>query len=264
MGSVAQSYDRSMRWTEVPAGAWRTPQEPVQEGFRRSRVVMLNEAHNGLTRCVRTRRVGRQVLPSAHAMGARHLAMEALQPGDAETANASRRPPEAAGGYLAQPDMRDLIQAALALGWTLWRYEADIDHAPAALVEQGLMSQAFTNWREVEQAHNLAGVLAGLTSSDRLLVWCGNSHASKLAHDDWTSMGCEFAALVAEGAFVIDQVVTVAFPGLEQRQAARVAELAPILDRYGGTAGLLVEEAGPLSCWPGVDALIVSTDNAMT
>jgi hypothetical protein len=160
--------------------------------------------------------------------------------------------------------MRDLIQCALALGWTLWRYEADIDHAPAALVDQGLMSQAFTNWREVEQARNLAGVLAGLAASDRLLVWCGNSHASKMAQDDWTSMGYEFAALVAEGAFVIDQTVTVAFPGLEQRQAARVAELAPILGRYGGTAGLLVEEAGPLSCWPGVDALIVSTDNAMT
>jgi hypothetical protein len=143
-------------------------------------------------------------------------------------------------------------------------YEADIDHAPADLVDQGLMSQAFTNWREVEQAHNLAEVLAGLAASDRLLVWCGNSHASKMAHDDWTSMGYEFAALVAEGAFVIDQTVTVAFPGLEQRQAARVAELAHILDRHGGTAGLLVEEAGPLSCWPGVDALIVSTDNAMT
>jgi hypothetical protein len=58
--------------------------------------------------------------------------------------------------------------------------------------------------------------------------------------------------------------VTVAFAGLQQQQAARVAELAPVLDRYGGTAGLLVEEAGPLACWPGVDALIVSTDNAMT
>jgi hypothetical protein len=253
-----------MRWMEVPAAAWRTPQELVQEGFRRSRVVMLNEAHDGLTRCVRTRRVGRQVLASAHAMGVRHLAMEALQPGDAEAANTTRRPPDAAGGYMAQPDMRDLIQAALELGWTLWRYEADIDHAPADLVDQGLMSQAFTNWREVEQAHNLAEVLAGLAASDRLLVWCGNSHASKMAHDDWTSMGYEFAALVAEGAFVIDQTVTVAFPGLEQRQAARVAELAPILSRYGGTAGLLVEEAGPLSCWPGVDAPIVSTDNAMT
>jgi len=253
-----------MRWTEVPAAAWRTPQELVQECFRRGRVVMLNEAHHGLKRCVRTRELGRQILPSAHAMGVRHLAMEALQPGDAEAANTTRRPPDDADGYLAQPDMRNLIQAALELGWTLWRYEADIDHAPAALVEQGPMSQAFTNWREAEQARNLAAVLAGLAASDRLLVWCGNSHASKAASLDWTPMGHHFAALVAEGAFVIDQAVTVAFPGIEQQQAALVTELAPILDRYGGTAGLLREDAGPLACWPGVDALILSTDNAMT
>lgn len=253
-----------MRWTEVPAAAWRTPQELVREGFRCGQVVMLNEAHEGLKRCVRTRRVGRQILPSAHAMGARHLAMEALRPGDTEAANASRRPPDASGGYLAQPDMRELIQAALELGWTLWRYEADVDHAPAALVEQGLMSQAFTNWREAEQARNLAAVLAGLAARDRLLVWCGNGHASKAAADDWTSMGYRFAALAAEGAFVIDQTATVAFAGFEQQRAALVAELAPILDRYGGTAGLLREQAGPLSCWPGVDALMVSTDNAMT
>jgi hypothetical protein len=225
---------------------------------------MLNEAHDGLTRCVRTRQLGRQILPCAHAMGVRHLAMEALQPGDAEAANTTRRPPDAAGGYLAQPDMGLLVQAALALGWTLWPYEADIDHAPAAVVEQGFMSQAFTNWREVEQARNLAAVLGGLAAGDRLLVWCGNGHACRVAGDGWSSMGYEFAALVAEGAFVIDQTVTVAFAGLEQRQAARVAELAPVLDRYGGTAGLLVEAAGPLACWPGVDALMVSTDNAMT
>src|SRR5215211_6323704 len=49
-----------MRWTEVPAAAWRTPQELVQEGFGRGRVVMLNEAHDELTRCVRARRVGRR------------------------------------------------------------------------------------------------------------------------------------------------------------------------------------------------------------
>jgi hypothetical protein len=253
-----------MRWTQVPAGAWRTPQELVQEGFGRSRVVMLNEAHDGLTRCVRTRRVGRQILPAAHAMGARHLAMEALTPDDAEAANASRRPPDAADGYLAQPDMRELIQAALALGWMLWPYEADLDDTPAALVDQGLGSQAFTNWREAEQARNLAAVLAGLGPSDRLLVWCGNSHASKAASPDWTPMGHHFAALVAEEAFVIDQAVTVAFAGLEQQQAALAAEVAPILGRYGGTAGLLREDAGPLACWPGVDALILSTDNAMT
>jgi hypothetical protein len=86
-----------------------------------------------------------------------------------------------------------------ALGWTLWPYEADIDYAPATLVQQGLMSQAFSNWREAEQAHNLAAVLAGLAPSDRLLVWCGNGHASKVAGEDWTSMGHHFADLVAEG-----------------------------------------------------------------
>jgi hypothetical protein len=143
-------------------------------------------------------------------MGVRHLAMEALRPGDAQATNTSRRPPDTADGYLAQPDMRALIQAALELGWTLWPYEADFDHAPAALVQQGLMSQAFSNWREAEQARNLAAVLAGLAASDRLLVWCGNGHASKVAGEDWSSMGYQFAALVAEGAFVIDQTVTVA------------------------------------------------------
>jgi hypothetical protein len=47
---------------------------------------VLNEAHDGLKRCVRTRRG-------------------------------------------AQPDMGELIQAALERGWTLWRYEADFDQA---------------------------------------------------------------------------------------------------------------------------------------
>lgn len=50
LGLCAPGYDLAMRWTEVPAAAWRTPHELVQEGFRRNRVVMLNEAHDGLTR----------------------------------------------------------------------------------------------------------------------------------------------------------------------------------------------------------------------
>jgi len=78
------------------------------------------------------------------------------------------------------------------------------------LVDQGPGSQAFTNWREAEQARKLAAVLAGLPASDRLLVWCGNSHAGKAASPDWTPMGHHFAALVAEEAFIIDQAVTVA------------------------------------------------------
>jgi hypothetical protein len=36
-------------------------------------------------------------------------------------------------GYLAQPDMRALMQAALDLGWTLVPYEADFSLQPPGL-----------------------------------------------------------------------------------------------------------------------------------
>ena len=60
--------------------AWLDPADIIREAFRRSRVVMMNEAHNGWRRCIRTRLVGRQVLPAAWESGARFLAMEALGP----------------------------------------------------------------------------------------------------------------------------------------------------------------------------------------
>ncbi|MEM7564685.1 MAG: sulfate adenylyltransferase, partial [Pseudomonadota bacterium] len=42
------------------------------------RVVMMNEAHNNMLRCIRTRLVGTQILVAAHQQGVRYLAMEAL------------------------------------------------------------------------------------------------------------------------------------------------------------------------------------------
>jgi hypothetical protein len=62
----------------------------VQEGFGRGRVVMLNEAHDGLKRCVRTRRVGRQVLPSTPAMASGTWPRKRCGP-------ATARPPTPAG-----------------------------------------------------------------------------------------------------------------------------------------------------------------------
>jgi hypothetical protein len=63
-----------------PRKKWRSPEELVELGLARSRVVMMNEHHNGLKRSVRTRVIGKRVLPTAHAAGVRHLAMEALTP----------------------------------------------------------------------------------------------------------------------------------------------------------------------------------------
>ncbi len=70
---------------------WRTPEAIVEVGFRRSRVVMMNEAHDGDLRCIRTRLIGQRVLVPAHHAGVRYLAMEALRKAISEEANRTRR-----------------------------------------------------------------------------------------------------------------------------------------------------------------------------
>jgi len=104
---------------------WLSPEQIVEIAFAQARVVLLNEARNGPRRCIRTRQLGLSILPTAHQMGVRHLAMEALYPEFAEQCNRTRHVPLDGRGYLAQPEMQTLIQAALDSGWTLLAYEAD-------------------------------------------------------------------------------------------------------------------------------------------
>lgn len=66
--------------TKVADDRWLTPEELMQAGLSRSRVVIMNEAHDGLLRCRRTREIGIRVLRAAHEVGVRDLAMEALRP----------------------------------------------------------------------------------------------------------------------------------------------------------------------------------------
>jgi hypothetical protein len=223
--------------------------------------VMANEAHNGLARCVRTRDIGVRMIEAAHQAGVRQLAMEALPRPEDGTPGPIRAIPPVPGGYLAQPDMRRLINTALELDWTLWAYEADVQPAndPAEL-----LTQKFTNWREREQAQNLCKVLAA--PARPLLVWSGNGHASKQASDEWVPMGHHFTALSGIDPFVIDQTVTVAWRKQPQPWVQDLlAAIQPTLASHGGTAGILREQAPPpLDCWPGVDAVIVSTDNRLT
>ena len=225
-------------------------------------MVMANEAHNGMTRCIRTRNVGVRMIRAAHEVGVRRLAMEALPRSPVQPLGPIAELPAAEGGYLAQPDMRHLIAAALDLGWTLWAYEAIID---TGLDRAQLISMEFTNWREHEQARNLCEVLAA-APDEPLLVWCGNSHASKIGSDDWLPMGYHFAATSGVEPFVIDQAVTVDFPSADLSwKAELLAALADTLAKTGGTAGILSAHAPPPLCgWHGVDALVVSNDNALT
>jgi hypothetical protein len=87
-------------------------------------------------RCRGTREIGRRILPTAHQAGVRYLAMEALNPPFAEECNLIRRVPEVREGYLSQPEMREFIQSALDLEWTIIPYEADMSLLPPILANK--------------------------------------------------------------------------------------------------------------------------------
>lgn len=261
----------------------RTPEELVEIGFSRSRVVMMNEAHNRLLRCVRTRNIGRQVLPTAHELGVRHLAMEALTLEFARECNQTRRVRPESDGYLAQPDMQAFIQAALDLGWTLMAYEADdrpwikdrLGPFPTdeperqrylQAVQTLFQSMEHTNWREREQGANLTRSLSELGEHSKLLVWCGNNHLLKaeIPGLQWSPMGFQFRQLSQVDPFTIDQTVTVLLSADQSTEGVRLLEVyADEVRQAGGTAGYLTGE-GPEVFWSAhVDALLLSLENSM-
>jgi len=247
------------------ADGWCSVEELTRWGFTHAPVVMANEAHSGLQRCIRTRQVGIRMVRAAHEAGVRRLAMEALPWRPADEPGPIREIPPVGGGYLAQPDMRALMTAALDLGWTLWAYEAHIEGRPGQDPAEWLTME-FTNWREREQARNLCRVLAA-APGEPLLVWTGNSHAATQPSEEWTPMGCHFPGLSGIDPFVIDQDVTVDFGhghGTRDWVNELLDSLSEILAAHGGTAGILCGR-GPesLARWP-ADAVIVSTDNALT
>jgi hypothetical protein len=210
----------------------RTPEELLAIGFSRSRVVMVNEAHDRMRRCVRTREVGRRLLPAAHAAGVRHVAMEALY-----------------GPYLEQPEMKRFVDAAEGLGWRLIPYEFESRNR---------------NEREESQARNLTAALGQLPADAPLLVWCGWGHLYKegLSDSDFRPMASWFWELSGIEPFSIDQTVTVVpspsmtgpWHRLAQGQQWR-------LEALGGTAGFLAADS-PIPC-PWVDAVLLSTQNAL-
>ena len=243
---------------------WCPVEDLVRWAFAHALVVMANEAHNGLAHCVRTREVGVRMVRAAHEAGVRRLAMEALPHQRGGPQGPILALPPGREGYLAQPDMQRLIGAALDLGWTLWAYEAVIEVTPDTDQEH-LRSMEFTNWREREQAANL-GRLVDAAPGEPLLVWCGNGHATKEECEEWIPMGWHFRAMSGVDPFVIDQTVTVDFSGEPWPWVRELLEsLAGTLAAYGGTAGILRDQAPPpLDFYTGVDALVVSTDNEMT
>jgi len=239
--------------------SWLSPSEIVRRGFETSPVVMMNEAHNGMARCPRTRRVGKEVLPAAHAAGCRHLAMEAIYKERAGPIFLTDPPQEI--GYLAQPEMRELVDEALKLGWTLVGYEISGEEMHSTGRE--LLSIEATNHRELVQAQNLVAVhrqIGGLP----MMVWCGNSHHAKGVAGDWTPMGVRFMETAGFEPYSIDQTQTIAFGEWALPNVQLTDELRRVLDAHGGTVGFTSDDPPQRFEIAGVfDAFILSTDNEM-
>jgi hypothetical protein len=245
----------------------RSPEELVRIGFERSRVVVLNECHDGNRHCPRTRAIGRRVIPIAHEAGVRNLAMEALYPPFVQEANETRRVPTTGIGYLGQNDMRALIGDALALGWDLVAYECDFSLWPG-----DTRNVEFANWRDAEEARNLTEFLARSPDELKLLVWCGNSHQRKtpqrypgLRGSPWIRLGQRLHELGGIDPFVIDQSVTVEYRWRRSPRRMDVKRYRSELRGLGGTGGFLREE-DPDARWRddlSADAWLLSLDNPM-
>jgi len=245
----------------------------------------MNEAHDGWKRCIRTRQVGQRILPVAHRAGVRHLAMEALHPNFAKKCNSNRRVPDEETGYLSQPEMKEFIQTALDLGWTLIPYEANSlqwlsnkynivfqnPNDPQEPFDQhqkfqaDLMSMEFSNWREEQQALNLIAALQSLPTGTPMLVWCGNGHNAKMVIEDWKPTGYQFQRHSVINPFVIDQTRTVNFDSGETRVETELAvQFVDQLTKHGGTAGFITEEAPSIFGDDEIaDALLRSTQNEL-
>jgi hypothetical protein len=237
-----------------------TPSEIMVRGFATSAVVMMNEAHSGMSRCVRTRRIGREILPAAHDAGCRHLAMEALPNLDhGPTFGITALP---ARGYLGQPEMRELAEAALELEWTLVAYEIGRNAMPIEH-RDNLPTWESTNYRERVQAENLVAAWQQIRPAP-MMVWCGNAHHAKLPAQEWTPMGVHFKNLAGFEPFSIDQTATIAFAPGHKANIELTDDLRATVEARGGTAGFIAGDAPPgLEVPDYFDAMILSTDNEM-
>lgn len=240
-------------WPSVDQVEWISPEDLVKEGFRQSRVVMMNEGRIGLKRSERTRRIGTRIMHMARARGASLLAVEALGPPGRSAPNA---------GVLAQPDMIAMLDEARLQGFELSGYDADERDVPVRLRTK-VKSPAYTNWRDGQQAANLARLFEALPESSGMLVWCSGLHHAKVRFMMYRPMGWLFMQRTKVVPFSIDQTVGIDFTGRLTGPSPVLKWAAATLTARGGNAGYVWKDGLPrLSA--GCDAWILSLDNRVT
>lgn len=251
----------------------------AREAAQASRVVMMNEAHDGMLRSVRTREVGLQLLPVFHEAGVRVLALEALPEEVAVELNKRKAFSEKDyGGYLDQPDLRLLVNKALELGWAVEGYDVSVKDEEIRYGEEYWLKEGgrelsllFENvqWRETVQAQKLAK-LTKKYSTRKILVWAGNGHIVEgpipvsggtyagLEQDgELEMMAAAFRRLTGIDPFTIDQTITVNWSHQNHKPHRLLEKYSESLGQFGHTAGFLKPKDLPY------DAVIISTLNEL-
>ena len=167
------------------------------------RVLMLNEEH----RSSRERAFANELLEPLRKAGFTHLSLETIG-GDLDALNERKYPLIGNGVYTQDPILGDLVRRAAEMGMGIVAYEADMRQAPQG---QDSMGMAVTNWRERQQAENLAAFLEENPEA-RLIVWSGRHHMSEreeegAAGESWTPMGGIFREITGIDPLTVDLMV---------------------------------------------------------
>lgn len=239
---------------------WLTIEELAQVAFGTQPVVMVNEVHDGMRRCIRTRRVGVRLVRAAHELGVRDLAMEALPAPVPGAPESWIELPPVEGGYFVQPDMRELARTALGRGWRFVVIRgADAAGSPG-------VSRSTPDDGVHEQARTRAGAEPGRAGEPvpMLLVWCGNGHATRQVVADWVPMGHQFVQITGRQPYVIDQTVTINWNDQHAYLPDGAVEwLERELAPYGGTAAVRHDDAPEQLLHRDADAFVLSVDNRL-
>lgn len=145
-----------------------TPVDVVQEiltAARNTRLVMVNEAHHVPMHRVLTT----QLLDGLYRQGYRYLALEAVNPKGAETAN---RPTMATGTYTKDPVFAHMLRAATQRGFTIVAYDTTPGVCTPTAEDPG---KCFTA-RDSMAAVNLYQRTFAKDSQAKVLVHAGYSH----------------------------------------------------------------------------------------
>ena len=147
--------------------AVKTPVKELLREAKTSRVLAFNESHTSLEQ----RLFLYQNLEALWEAGYRHIGYEAL-PWSFDF-NLPLDQKEKAQGYILEPILSGSIRKAQKLGFKLFAYEAN---RKAPVTDDWKVK---TDFRETEQARNVAEYIANIPESEKVLLWAGWRHISK-------------------------------------------------------------------------------------